>query len=143
MLPVESQSIKMSGMGVFEVVDSTVGKLALTKRGWRLAALISITLLCGAAYGVQKLVVVTVEADRQKFIDRDTNNAAAALAADHKADVVAEKAERDIDSLAARTDILEKKFIEADGKMNVIQTDVRWIRKAIEKWDRSETPTPK
>ncbi len=119
-------------MGIFEEVTGAVGRLALTARGWRIVALVSVTLLCAAAYGVQKLVVVVLEADRQSFIDRDASNASAVKAVDAKIDLSDLRTTKSIKTLSDRSDTLEKEFIE-------LHTDVRWIRQTMQKW---ETPPP-
>ena len=119
-------------MGIFEEVSSTVGKLALTPKGWRLAALISITVLCAAAYGMQKLVIVVLEADRQTFIDRDASNARAVVVVDRKVDEKFAATNAKAEVIVERVDSLEKQFIET-------HTDVRWIRQTMQRWD---TPPP-
>jgi hypothetical protein len=134
----EVKSQVLTVMGIFEEVTGAVGKLALSPKGWRLAALISITILCAAAYGVQKLVIVVVEADRQAFIDRDANNATAAKAAADKAEFVDLKTTKSINLMSDRTDTLEKEFIELRTEY---KTDARWIKQTLQRWD-TPPPTP-
>ena len=115
-------------MGILQEVTDTVGVWALTKRGWRMLALCAVCLLVGTAFAVEKLVVYTVYSDRQSFIDRDADNAAAA-----------KQNKEEIELLANRTAVLEKQFIQSTGDMKVIQNDVRWIRETLQRW---ETPQP-
>jgi hypothetical protein len=128
-------------MGLFEEVNNTVGMLALSKRGWRILALASIAIIVATAFGMERLVVYTVYADRQTFIDRDTSNAAAAKVAIDKANLVDLSTTKAVKLIADRTDTLEKEYIELRTEY---QTDARWIRQTMQKWDTpAPPPTPK
>ena len=119
-------------MGIFDEVSNTVGTLALTPKGWRLLALISITILCAAAFGVEKLVVVSIQSDRQAFIDRDDANARAVVVVDRKVDAKFEAIAARDEVVLSRIDSLEKREIES-------HTDIKWIRQILEQQYRPAT----
>jgi len=115
-------------MGIFETAKEVVGGLSLTPRGWRILAGVLIAVLLTGALAAKRLIVYSIQSDRQTFVDRDAANAALAAEAKGKADAVDREMQERTAALAIRVETVEKAHIELKGDVKAINDNVLLMR---------------